>query len=175
MNKAAFLDRDGVINIDKNYVSKKEDFEFSEGIFELLHLLQQKGYLLIVITNQSGIGRGYYTLEDFTSLSLWMKDRLEKEGIVIDDIFFCPHSPEESCECRKPSAGMIEKARAKYDIDIDSSLIIGDKDSDMQAGVKGGIKNRIFIAGKEGEDSANATFFANSIEEITRYLRESLQ
>jgi D-glycero-D-manno-heptose 1,7-bisphosphate phosphatase len=132
--KAAFLDRDGVINIDKGYVYKIEDFEFKDGIFELLKLLQSIGFTLFVITNQSGIARGYYTLEDFKKLTGHMLDELKKRGIEIKEVAFCPHHPNDKCNCRKPKPGMILDLAKKYNIDLKNSILIGDKLSDIEAG-----------------------------------------
>jgi D-glycero-D-manno-heptose 1,7-bisphosphate phosphatase len=137
--KAAFLDRDGVINIDKNYVYKIEDFEFKDGIFELLKLLQSKGFTLFVVTNQSGIGRGYYTLQDFKKLTEYMLNELKKKGIEIKEVAFCPHHPDENCECRKPKPGMILNLSKKYNIDLKNSILIGDKQSDIEAGKNAGV------------------------------------
>ena len=139
--KAAFLDRDGVINEDFGYVGKIEDFKFKEGIFELLKLLQNLGFTLFVVTNQSGIARGYYTKEDFYSLTEWMKEELKKEGIEIKDVRFCPHHPDITgeCECRKPKPGMILDLAEEYNIDLKNSIMIGDSQSDMDACENAGV------------------------------------
>jgi D-glycero-D-manno-heptose 1,7-bisphosphate phosphatase len=137
--KAAFLDRDGVINIDKNYVYKIDDFEFKEGIFELLKLLQDKGFTLFVVTNQSGIGRGYYTLDDFKKLTDYMINELKKRGFEIKEVAFCPHHPDVECYCRKPNPGMILNLAKKYNIDLKNSILIGDKQSDIEAGKNAGV------------------------------------
>lgn len=141
MHKALFLDRDGVINIEKNYVYKIEDFEFIDGIFELTKSFQDKGYLIIVITNQAGIGRGYYTEEDFHILNDWMIDQFKQKGITINDVYFCPFHPthgigeyKRDSFDRKPNPGMILTAKNQYDINLSESILIGDKDSDIQAG-----------------------------------------
>ena len=133
MNKAVFLDRDGVINIDKAYVYKIEDFEFCQGVFEALKHFQNLGYLLIVVTNQSGIGRGYYREEDFHTLTRWMRETLNEHTIIIDAVYYCPHAPEAMCNCRKPKSGMFENAIKALDIDVKKSWMIGDKESDIQA------------------------------------------
>jgi D-glycero-D-manno-heptose 1,7-bisphosphate phosphatase len=142
MNKALFLDRDGVINKEYNYVFRIEDFEFVPGIFELCENYQKKGYLIIVITNQAGIARGYYTEDSFNLLTNWMLGEFNKKGIKISKVYFCPHHPEITgeCECRKPKPGMILKAAHDFDIDIENSILIGDKDSDILAGKNAGIK-----------------------------------
>jgi len=143
--KAVFLDRDGVINVDKGYIYKIDDFEFKEDIFELLKFLQKKGFSLFIITNQSGIGRGYYTLKDFEKLNNYMIEELKKKNINIKEVAFCPHHPSDNCECRKPKPGMILKLMEKYKIDIETSILIGDKMSDIQAGQNAGIKRNYLV------------------------------
>jgi len=140
--KAAFLDRDGVINEDFGYVGSVERFEFKEGIFELLKLLRDLGYTLFVVTNQSGIARGYYSKEDFLRLSRWMIEELLKEGIEIKDIAFCPHYPDITgeCECRKPKPGMIFSLAKKYGVNLENSIMIGDSQSDIEACQNAGLK-----------------------------------
>lgn len=133
MQKAIFLDRDGVINVDKAYVSKIEDFEFCEGVFEALRHFQALGYLLIIVTNQSGIGRGYYTQEDFETLTAWMQKAFLHVNIHIDAIYHCPHAPEANCACRKPQSGMLKEAIETFDIDVTQSWMVGDKESDIKA------------------------------------------
>ncbi len=171
-NKAVFLDRDGVINVDKQYVSKIEDFEFKDGIFELLKYLQKLGYILIVVTNQSGIGRGYYTQEDFEVLTEWKIKELKNRGITIRDVFFCPHAPELSCDCRKPNAKMLLDAKEKFDIDLKSSWMIGDKKSDIEAGKNAGVGKTIFVSGYEPEtEKIDADFKVNEIIEIADLIK----
>lgn len=134
MNKAIFLDRDGTINVEKNYLYKIEDFEFLPGVVDALKRLQQAGFLLIVITNQSGIGRGYYTEADFQKLNSWMIDTLKKQGVYITDVYFCPHLPDaqiekyrKDCNCRKPKLGLYEQAVIEHSITLSESFAIGDK------------------------------------------------
>ncbi len=146
MQKAIFLDRDGVINIDKAYVSKIEDFEFCEGVFEALRHFQSLGYLLIIVTNQSGIGRGYYSEEDFQTLTEWMREQLLHVKINIDAVYHCPHAPEANCVCRKPKSGMFEAAIRAFDIDVKASWMIGDKSSDIKAAQGMGIDNTILLS-----------------------------
>ena len=145
MRRAIFLDRDGVINEDLGYVGKREDFHFLPGVFEALQYFQKLGFLLIIVTNQSGIARGYYTVQDFLSLSEWMKEELRKRDITITDIFYCPHHPEDGCECRKPKPGMILEAAKRYDIDLSASWMIGDKPSDIEAAKNAGIPHTILL------------------------------
>lgn len=141
MNKAVFLDRDGIVNIEKNYVYKIEDFEFMPGIFDLCRKYQQEGYLLFIITNQAGIARGYYTEEQYLILTDWMIKQFEEQGILITKVYFCPHHPDFTgeCECRKPNPGMILQAAKEFDIALSDSILIGDKESDIEAGERAGI------------------------------------
>ena len=145
--RAAFLDRDGVINVDYGYVSDIKDFEFKEGIFELLKFLQDKGYKLFIVTNQSGIARGYYTEADFHNLMDYMIKELKKRNIKITDYAFCHHHPDITgeCECRKPNPGMILNLAKKYNIDLKNSIMIGDKQSDIKAGKNAGIKQNYLV------------------------------
>lgn len=143
MKKALFLDRDGVINIDHGYVGKIENFEFVDGILDFIKSAQKNGYLPIIVTNQSGIGRGYYSLEDFEKLTEWMLDKMRQVGIKIDrsQVFHCPHSPEVGCNCRKPMPGMFLEAKNQFNIDMKNSWIIGDKPSDIEAAKSAGVEN----------------------------------
>jgi D-glycero-D-manno-heptose 1,7-bisphosphate phosphatase len=145
--KALFLDRDGVINIEKNYVYKIIDFEFVPGIFELCRRYQNEGYLIIVITNQAGIARGYYNEDDFNSLISWMIDQFNNEGIKISQVYHCPHHPDITgiCDCRKPKPGMILQAEKEFNLNLQECVLIGDKDSDIEAGKKAGIVNLIKV------------------------------
>lgn len=134
MNKAVFLDRDGTINVEKNYLYRIEDFEFLSGAVEGLRMLQNAEYKLVIITNQSGIGRGYYTEEEFRTLNNWMIKELRKQGVVIDAVYYCPHLPDAKieryrkvCECRKPALGLYERAIKELNIEVEQSFAIGDK------------------------------------------------
>ncbi|WP_319272769.1 HAD family hydrolase [uncultured Draconibacterium sp.] len=145
--KALFLDRDGTINVEKNYVFRVEDFEFTPGIFELLKGYQQKGFMLLVVTNQSGIARKYYTEDDFSDLNNWMIRQFQKQGIEITKVYHCPHHPEITgkCNCRKPEPGMILQAIQEFNIDPVNSVLIGDKKRDILAGQRAGIGKNLYI------------------------------
>ena len=147
MNKALFLDRDGVVNKEKNYLYKIEDFEFIDGVFETCAYFQDRGYLIIIITNQAGIARGKYTEEDFETLTKWMIKEFEKENIKISKVYHCPHHPDFSgeCECRKPKPKMILDAQKEFDIDLENSILVGDKNSDIEAGINAGIPQNYLI------------------------------
>jgi len=151
-NKALFLDRDGVINIEKNYVHRIEDFEFVDGIFDVMAAFQSKGYMLFVITNQAGIGRGYYTEADFHKLNSWMLNELSLKGIDIQRVYYSPYHADhglgnykQDSICRKPNPGMILQAKDEFDIDLTQSFLIGDKQSDIEAGMRAGIGTNILI------------------------------
>ena len=146
-SKALFLDRDGTLNVEKNYVYKVEDFEFTDGIIELIKAYQKDGFLIFVITNQAGIARGYYTEQDYQVLTEWMTGMLKSYGIKITKVYHCPHHPEVTgkCECRKPSPGMILDAINEFNINPSKSVLIGDKKSDILAGENAGIGKNLFI------------------------------
>lgn len=147
LRPALFLDRDGVINIEKNYLHKKEDVEFIEGIFELCRYYQAKGYLIVVVTNQSGIARGYYSERDFATLTFWMIEVFAREGIEISQVYHCPHHPEISgeCDCRKPQPGMLLKAAKELHIDLEHSVLVGDSERDIEAAQRAGVKESYLL------------------------------
>lgn len=143
MNKAVFLDRDGTINVEKNYLYRINDFEFLPGVIEALKLLIHQGYKLIIITNQSGIARGYYTETEYKALEYWLINELAKNGVEITASYYCPHHPEAlvekykyECNCRKPNLGMYERAIRENDLDIKQCIAIGDKDRDVEISKK---------------------------------------
>ncbi len=137
MRKALFLDRDGVVNIDKGYVFRREDIEFVQGIFELCRYAKQNRYLLIVVTNQSGIARGFYSEEQFQMLMAWMKGVFESEGCPIDAVYHCPYL--DNHPMRKPNPGMILQAASDFNLDLGASILIGDKLTDIEAAERAGV------------------------------------
>jgi len=144
-NKAVFLDRDGVINFDYGYIGTVDRFKIIPGVIQALRTLQSYGYLLIIITNQSGIGRKYYTEKDFELVNSHMITLLMNNQVHITDVFHCPHLPEDKCFCRKPNPGMLIRATKKYNIDIKKSLLFGDNEKDILAGKNIGIEKNILI------------------------------
>jgi D-glycero-D-manno-heptose 1,7-bisphosphate phosphatase len=149
-SKALFLDRDGVINVDKHYVWRIEDFEFLPGIFELCRTGQALGFIPIVATNQAGIGRGYYTEQDFLTLTEWMLGEFRARGIGIGCVYHCPYHPTEGIgefrrdsPDRKPNPGMILRAKDDLGLDLSQSVLVGDKDSDIDAGRAAGVGSNI--------------------------------
>jgi D-glycero-D-manno-heptose 1,7-bisphosphate phosphatase len=148
VNKALFLDRDGVVNVEKNYLHKIEEFELMEGIIDVCRAYQDQGYLILIVTNQSGISRGYYTEADFAHLSQWMIEHFKEVGITITRIYHCPHheSIDGICECRKPEPGMFLEARKEYDLDMEHSVMIGDNERDIEASLKAGVGMNILLS-----------------------------
>ena len=158
MNKAIFLDRDGTINVDYGYVYKIDDFKFIDGVIPALKKFKENGYLLIVVTNQSGIARGMYQEKDFLKLNQYMEEKLLENGIKIDGVYWCPHL--ENCECRKPKTSLFYKAKEDFNIDFSKSYVIGDKLRDLalasEVSVKAILINKDFdlIAKKNLYDAA---------------------
>lgn len=150
-NKALFLDRDGVINVDKHYVHKIEDCEFMDGIFDLCRTAKEKGYKLIVITNQAGIAKGYFTEDDFRKFMEYVRSEFIRQGCPLDDVFYCPYHIDgigkyrKDSWDRKPNPGMILKAAEKHHIDLSRSVLIGDQQSDIEAGKRAGLKSCLLV------------------------------
>lgn len=155
-NRAAvFFDRDGVLNKDIGYLYKIEDFVWIEGAVEAIKACNQAGYLVFVITNQSGVARGYYTEADVQRLHAWMNEDLDRYGAHIDEFFYCPHHPsgcvdkyKKACECRKPGTKLLELACEKYVVDKPASFLIGDKMTDIECARRAGIKGIRFLSGR---------------------------
>lgn len=131
MNKACFIDRDGTLIADKSYLAEPSGVEFLCGVFEGLRVLKSAGLVLAVVTNQSGIGRGYYTAEDMNFVNRYIDDVLQRERIQIDAWYHCPHHPDDVCACRKPMRGMADQAARDLDLDLVHSYVIGDSDADI--------------------------------------------
>lgn len=151
MRRALFLDRDGVLNVDHGYVYCPTDFQVIDGVFRTLRRAQAEGYALIVVTNQSGIARGYFDQAQYEALEYHMRHIFAEEGITFTDIYHCPHHPlgivpefSIECDCRKPRPGMILRAAREHDIDLALSIMVGDKESDEQAARSAGVGD-IFI------------------------------
>ena len=173
MKKVIFVDRDGVINKEKNYLYKIEDFEFVEGTFLACKKLNQLGFDIIIVTNQSGIARGYYTVKDYEILTDWMKQQFSENEIKILDVFYCPHKEEDLCGCRKPKPGMIMEATKKYNVDLTQSWLIGDNERDIEAGIRSGIKNLILLRSGHviDEKKTMATYIMDSIKNVTEVIK----
>jgi len=164
MKRAVFLDRDGTINVEKEYLFHPAEFEFIPGAEEAIARLNRGGFLVIVISNQSGVARGYYTEEDVFHLHQYADKRLAEKGAHVDAWLYCPHHPDGRgsyalpCRCRKPQTGMFTEAADRFDIDLESSIMIGDKLIDIQAGKGAGCRSILVRTGygAEQEDGLSA-------------------
>ena len=166
--KVVFLDRDGVINEEVGYLHKIKDFKFINGVIDSCNYFLSLGYQIIVVTNQSGIGRGLYKEEDFHILNQWMLDNFEQEGVRILDVFFCPHGPDDNCYCRKPKPGLFKDAKEKHGIDMNKSWMIGDKEADIEAANNAGISQTILVRSGHiiDEDATKSKYILDSIIDI---------
>ena len=181
MKKAIFLDRDGTINVEKDYIYKSEDLVFEEGSIEALKTFKNLGYILIVVSNQSGIARGYFTEEDLNIFNNNMNEILKKNGVEITEFYCCPHHPDgigeykKVCECRKPNNKMIEDAIKKYNIDREKSYMIGDKTSDIGAGLKSNLKTVLVKTGYGLKDmkkvDKNETLICENLKDFSEILK----
>ena len=181
MEKAIFLDRDGTINVEKDYIYKSEDLVFEEGTIEALKTFKNLGYILIVVSNQSGIARGYFTEKDLNIFNNNMNEILKKNGVEITEFYCCPHHPDgigeykKVCECRKPNNKMIEEAIKKYNIDREKSYMIGDKTSDIGAGLKSNLKTVLVKTGYGLKDmekiDKNKTLICENLKDFSEILK----
>jgi len=171
--KTIFLDRDGVINKEVGYLHKIEDFIFIDGVFEACLSFKKLGYQIIIISNQSGIARGYFTLFDYEKLTKWMLNQFSKKNISILDVFFCPHGPKSKCSCRKPKPGMLVDARNKYNIDLEKSWMIGDKETDIESANLAGISNTILLRSGHiiNESDSKAKHIIDSIKQSKEVIK----
>lgn len=151
--RAAFLDRDGVINVNHGYVFRQQDFDFVPGTLEACATLSRSALALVVVTNQSGIGRGYYDEADFARLTDWMRERFVAAGAPLAGVYHCPHHPTEAlpawrhaCDCRKPAPGLLLRAAVELNLDLAGSLMFGDHGSDLEAARAAGVATRVWLA-----------------------------
>ena len=173
MNKAVFIDRDGTMAKDVPYCSRPEDFELLPESAEGIRLLNEQGFKVVVVTNQSGIARGYFTEETLATIHNEMRHKLARYGANVDAIYYCPHHPDDNCECRKPKPGMLLQAAADLNIDLGLSYVIGDNDMDMEVGRNVGCK-AILIAekGKEAasQQVSHPDYVAPSVSAAARWI-----
>jgi histidinol-phosphate phosphatase family protein len=146
-NRAVFLDRDGTINEEVNYLNKEDQVKILPGSAKAIKILNEHGYKVIIITNQSGVARGYLSIQKLEEINKHLKSELLKEGAIIDAIYYCPHHPDEGCDCRKPNTKLLERAAEDLDIDFTSSYIVGDKLNDLKTGKKVGCGTVLVLTG----------------------------
>lgn len=158
MKRAVFLDRDGTINLEKGYLFRTADFEFVPGAAEAIRLLNGAGFLVVVVTNQSGVARGYYSEEDVAVLHRHIEEQLSRCGARVDAWLYCPHHPDgkgayaQTCACRKPRPGMLFEAARQYGIDLKNSVMIGDKLADVEAAIAAGCSPILVRSGYGAEE-----------------------
>ena len=177
-NQAVFIDRDGVLNEDFGYTSQLSDLKILEGVVEGLQAILALNFKVIIITNQSGIARGLYSIEDLHVFMNEMINIFLKNQIDITDYFFCPHHPEGmtqeyaiKCSCRKPEAGMLFAAEKKHNLDLSKSILIGDKETDILAGKNANLFSNILISSEERNDQSNATHIVKNLIDAAEIIK----
>lgn len=173
--KYILLDRDGTIIADKHYLSDPQEVELLPNASEGLSIMQQSGYGLIVVTNQSGIGRGYYAESDMQAVNKRMKELLAAHGIKFKAIYHCPHSPDDACNCRKPAPGMFDKATQDFGLNPEECYVIGDKKCDIDLGMDKNARTILVRTGKgskaEPDCIGKATYIADDLLDAAKYIR----
>ena len=176
--KALFLDRDGVINHEVGYLYRPEDVRFVDGIFDLCRTAQTLGYKLIVVTNQSGIARGFYTPAQFELLMTWMREQLSAEGVTLDAVYHCPYHPTQGIgeykrehEDRKPGTGMLLRGQRAFSLDLAQSVMIGDRCGDIEAANTAGLRQAFLMRGTEAEPCPGQAILIDTLAEVERWLR----
>ena len=177
LHKALFLDRDGVINHEIGYLHRPADVRWVDGIFALCRIAQERGYRLVIVTNQSGIARGLYSTADFESLMDWMRAEFLREGVTLDAVYHCPYHPEHGVgawkrehEDRKPGPGMILRAARDLELDLSRSILIGDRCSDIAAANTAGLAQALLLAGTEAKPCPGSHRLIHSLEEAEAFL-----
>lgn len=178
--KVAFLDRDGTVIAEKDFIKTPDEIEFIPGSIDAIRILRDLGYKIIVISNQSGIGRGILTIEMAAKVNESFLARLKSENAEIDALYFCPHRPEDNCDCRKPRTGLIKKAVEEQKLDLKDAVVIGDKLSDVELGKKLGAKTVLVLTGygKKEAEKANISqikpdFISDDLYKAVNWLRNS--
>jgi D-glycero-D-manno-heptose 1,7-bisphosphate phosphatase len=171
--KTIFLDRDGVINEECHYLFKIKDFKFIDGVFDACNSFINLGFKIIIITNQSGIAKKIFSKNDYDQLTNWMLNQFKLNNISILDVLHCPHNSNANCNCRKPKPGMLLEAKKRHSIKMSDSWMIGDKETDIAAGISAGIKKTILVKSghKIDESKTEAKFILNSIKESSLVIK----
>lgn len=178
--RAVFLDRDGTLNEDRGYISRTEDFVFLRGAKQAVKKLKENGFLVFIVSNQSGVGRGYFSSEAVEKIHKKLRFELLKEGAAVDAIYYCPHRPTSRCNCRKPSPTMVEAAASRFGVDLERSYFVGDKMSDVETGVACGCKTvlilppskELVIAEEDEADGIEPEFVARDLHEASEWIIE---
>lgn len=175
---ALLLDRDGVINVNHGYVCSPERTDFIAGIFDLCRLASRRGYQVVVVTNQAGIARGYYSEADFHAYMDWMRQQFAAHGARIDAVYYCPHHPTaghgayaRTCDCRKPAPGMILAAQRELGLDLSRSVLVGDKPSDIEAGRRAGVGCCLQVRIDDADLEHGPRLNADDLSRVTGCLR----
>jgi len=166
LKPALFLDRDGTVIVEKHYLSTPEGVELIPGVADALKQAKAAGYVIVIVTNQAGIGRGIYTVSDYDAVARKVIELLTLEGVVVDGTYYCPHHPDSGCDCRKPAPGMIECAIADLGIDAGQSVMIGDRETDILAGKHAGVGKTILVKtgyGVHEADTTSADYVADDV------------
>lgn len=169
--KAIFLDRDGTLNVEVDYLHECDKMQLIDGTVEALQILKNKGYLLIVISNQSGVARGYFTMKEVDAVNQYMNDCLKKEGVGIEKFYCCPHGSGDMCQCRKPKTGMYEQAIREFNIDPTSSYLVGDKVTDVLAAAELGAKVGLVLSGHEIEEEYLEKYKGHCYKNLLEFAR----
>jgi len=177
--RALFLDRDGVVNVEIGYLHRIEDVKFVPGIFSLCRTAMQLGYRLVIVTNQAGIARGYYSEADFESLMFWMRGELRAQGVELDAVYYCPYHPEHGIgeyrrehEDRKPGPGMLRRAEREFGVSLSNSVMVGDRCSDIAAANAAGLRQAFLLSGTEERGCGGDYIEIAELGELERWLVE---
>jgi D-glycero-D-manno-heptose 1,7-bisphosphate phosphatase len=177
--RALFLDRDGVVNVEVGYLHRAEEVRFVDGIFQLCRTAMRLGYQLIVVTNQAGIARGYYSEADFHSLMDFMRGELRAEGVELDAVYYCPFHPEHGVgeykrehEDRKPGTGMLLRGVKDFGVELSKSVMVGDRCSDVMAANAAGLRQAFLVSGTESAGCSGQCLTVKSLDEVERWLME---
>lgn len=180
IERALFLDRDGVVNVEVGYLYQPKDVVFVEGIFSLCRTAMRLGYRLVVVTNQAGIARGYYSEAAFEDLMAWMREELQREGVALDAVYFCPFHPEHGIgqykrehEDRKPGTGMLRRGAKEFGLELSACVLVGDRCSDIAAANAAGLRQAFLIAGTEDDGRCGGSFIeVKGLDEVEAWLVE---
>jgi|LauGreSuBDMM15SN_2_FD.fasta_scaffold01640_5 D-glycero-D-manno-heptose 1,7-bisphosphate phosphatase len=170
VRRLLFLDRDGVVNLDKHYVYRIQDIEYVEGIFHLCKYFSAKNFEIVIVTNQSGIARGFFSEGDFESVMVYILEKFQSEGIQILSYAYCPHRPTDLCKCRKPLPGLFTQAMERFNALPENCISIGDRERDIVAAISAGIQQNYLLQDKElSLSNLSGTVLVNSLSEIIKF------